>query len=77
MVLAVNLVLYFMFLHFAEASNHPSVPQPRLTATVQAPNTSTTVPDSTGAAVAEDHSGAVRYSFCRSLTGEITKQWST
>ncbi|XP_028265240.1 uncharacterized protein LOC114438231 [Parambassis ranga] len=50
-----------------DASNHPSVPQPRLTATVQAPNTSTTLPDSTRAAVAEDHSGAVRVSWSFSL----------
>ncbi|XP_041802576.1 uncharacterized protein LOC121613303 [Chelmon rostratus] len=43
-----------------EASHHHSQSQPSLTTTIKAPNSTTTLPDSTGAVLAEDHSDSPR-----------------
>lgn len=50
-------------LHFPEVSDHFSQSQPPITGTVTAPGASTTLPDSTAAAAAEDHSNSNRCSL--------------
>ncbi|XP_037630087.1 uncharacterized protein LOC119490647 [Sebastes umbrosus] len=48
------------FVEVSEVSDHHSQSQPSLTTTVAAPNASTTLPDSTGPAVAQDKSDSPR-----------------
>ncbi|XP_076598129.1 uncharacterized protein LOC143327579 [Chaetodon auriga] len=50
-----------------EVSHHHSKSQPSLTTTMKAPNTSTTLPDSSGAVLAEDHSVYPRVPWSFSL----------
>lgn len=52
-----------MFLYILEAAGHRIEPQPPLTTTIKAPDTSETPPGSTGPVVVKDHADALRYGF--------------
>lgn len=54
-----------IFLRFTEVSGHHSQSQPPPKTTIKAPDSSTTLTDSTGAVLAENHGDSSRYSLCR------------
>lgn len=64
-----------IFSHYPKASFHHSQPQPPLTTTTTGPNTSATIPDSSGPALAQDHSDGPRYPSCAELS-LVAPAWS-
>ncbi|KAM8754801.1 uncharacterized protein AB9X84_011498 [Acanthopagrus schlegelii] len=64
-----NRVYSDYYVEVSEITGHHSQSQPALTTAIKAPNTSTTLIDSTGAALAEDHGDSLRvpWSFGLSL----------
>ncbi|XP_078111005.1 uncharacterized protein LOC144520823 isoform X1 [Sander vitreus] len=55
-----NLIYSDYYVEVSEVSGHHSQSQPSLTTTIKAPNHSTILPESTGPALAEDHSDSPR-----------------